>query len=391
MTAAGGVRGGRDWRAAAPILECLAACKDWPPSVSTIKSILGGSWRPTGAWLQRAQVADQVREALPQIERLRQASGAGTYHDAILSEILDALTAADYVKRVRVDSKNEQHYSRTYHAIRRHPPRLRPITPIPQPHLLQHHAPPNYRYDVYVLTQSGWRGREQQEVKLAPMPLLKAVLDPRAAADAQEVMSATVRTLCAEAAMVTEDEPWKPAAAWKFSVDKRGREGGAPVWESTYKRWATGTTVMEIAASTSTKPLKSETVRGHIVQAFMRGHPVNIARLATESQWALPNWGEWAAIETAAASKGVDPQMVDVPTKDLMMMVTEGWARSDGDGPAAASTRVKRCYACINWWTTLKRVGYTPVFAGAAGDEGRAKRSKTGHAPQDWPKGNEAA
>ena len=116
MAVAGGVRGGRDWGAEAPILECLAACKDWPPSISTIKSILGGSWRATGIWLQRVEVADQVREALPQIERLRQASGTGTYHDAILSEILDALTAADYVKRVRVDSKSEQHFSPTYHA-----------------------------------------------------------------------------------------------------------------------------------------------------------------------------------------------------------------------------------------------------------------------------------
>jgi hypothetical protein len=114
MAAAGGVREASDWRAAAPILECLAACKDWPPSISTFKCVIAGAWKPVGVWQQREDAAQQLREAMPTVERLRKGSGMSKYHDAILAEILDALAAAGYVQLVHVDSKNKQHFAPMY-------------------------------------------------------------------------------------------------------------------------------------------------------------------------------------------------------------------------------------------------------------------------------------
>jgi hypothetical protein len=135
---------------------------------------------------------------------------------------------------------------------------------------------------------------------------------------------------------------------------------------------------MEIVANAGSKPLKLETARGHITQALMRGRTVDIARLAAESQWPLPDWTEWAAIEQAAAARGINPVLPDVRAKDLVATILETQAGNDGGGAAAAaSARVKRCYDCITWWTTLKRAGYSPVFeGGAGGDEGSMKRRK---------------
>ena len=119
------------WRIVAPVLECMSVCRAFPPSATMIKSILAGTWKPTGVWLQRANIIHQIQEARATMARLCQASGLGRYHDAVLSEVLDALVQGEYVARVEVASSNEKHYMPTY--------RVRSLQPYTDP---SHRNPP---------------------------------------------------------------------------------------------------------------------------------------------------------------------------------------------------------------------------------------------------------
>ena len=48
------------WRIAAPVLECMSVCRAFPPSATMIKSMMAGTWEPTGVWLQRADVNGRI-------------------------------------------------------------------------------------------------------------------------------------------------------------------------------------------------------------------------------------------------------------------------------------------------------------------------------------------
>jgi Werner syndrome ATP-dependent helicase len=214
-------------------------------------------------------------------------------------------------------------------------------------------------------------------VSLPPLPLLSVIFEARAA-DVEKVVPDPEPEVQGHAVMVVENATWTPTSEWKFCIDKRGRDGGTPAWVSTYDRWVTGAALTQIATNIGGKPVKLETVRGHIVQAFMRGRPVDIARLAAESHWALPDWGEWSAVERAATALGMTPELPDVRAKDLVAKVVATTAGDDGAGsPAAESAGVSRWYECITWWTTLKRAGYAPVFGCGTADERSTKRRKT--------------
>ena len=79
-----------------------------------IKCILSGTWKPTGVWLQRASIIQQVQASREKMARLCQASSLSRYHDGVLFEILDALVEGEYVARVKVESENKRHYMPTY-------------------------------------------------------------------------------------------------------------------------------------------------------------------------------------------------------------------------------------------------------------------------------------
>ena len=123
------------WRIVAPVLECMSVCRAFPPSATMIKSMMAGTWKPTGVWVQRANIIHQIQEARATMARLCQASGLGRYHDAVLSEVLDALVQGEYVARVQVASGNEKHYMPTY---RMRPLFYNPTQTLPTEALLPH-------------------------------------------------------------------------------------------------------------------------------------------------------------------------------------------------------------------------------------------------------------
>ena len=320
-------------RIALPVLECIAACRDLPPAVTTIKSILRGTWKPIGIWLQHPDSAEKVRDAMPTIEQLCNESGLNRYHDDILSEMLDALLETGYITRKGTTSSNDKHYAS--------------------------------EYQVYELAPMGDQARRQRHVRLPELPLLQSVLNPsRAVRGDISGSNATSPSALAETVLATSTEPWAPTTKWQFCNKRPGLEGGKPSWEQSYDRWIAGEPLLAVAHNAQGKSVKLETVRRHIVEALMQGRGVALGRLADEAGWALPTAREWSTIDDAAAKLGIDPRTPDFRAKPLVSSVAKSLTAPDAPGSTASSpVDMKRCYECIEWWATLKRVAFPLAFA----------------------------
>ena len=122
--------------------------------------------------------------------------------------------------------------------------------------------------------------------------------------------------------------------------------------------------------------MKLETVRRHVVEALMQGHPVAFARLADEACWALPSATEWHAIDAAAAAHEVDPIAPDFRAKPLASALAASLAVTEGIKKTGPETiDMKRCYESIEWWVALKRAAYPAVFTESTDQNKRQKMS----------------
>ena len=95
-------------------------------------------------------------------------------------------------------------------------------------------------------------------------------------------------------------------AAWDFAVYKPQKKTGTAVWESSYERFQRGESPQAIAmAPENGRAIQMNTVVGHIQDGFILGRPVDLRRLSQVAQ--PPTQNEWAQLEQAAETTGMDP------------------------------------------------------------------------------------
>jgi hypothetical protein len=159
---------------------------------------------------------------------------------------------------------------------------------------------------------------------------------------------------------------------WAFAIYKPQKKTGKATWESSYERFQRGESPQAIAMNpTNGRPIQAMTVVGHIQEAFLQGRPVELQRLAEFST--LPNRSEWAQLEQAEESTGMDasgdPSCSGIGggpftmTELLRPIMGDDFVdlprdqRSEADG-------VKFGEWCdrLKWYLFLKRGGILPEF-----------------------------
>lgn len=160
--------------------------------------------------------------------------------------------------------------------------------------------------------------------------------------------------------------------AWEFAVYKPVKKTGLASWESSYNRFLAGESPQTIALSpVNGRPIQVRTVCVHIIQALLYGKPVDLHRLA--QFFPPPNSDEHAQMEAAEVSTGVDSC-----GNPLNCGVDGGkFAKTDFLRPIMGDHFIDTPYTerdeedktkfslwCdrLEWYTTLKRIGYQPAF-----------------------------
>ena len=164
----------------------------------------------------------------------------------------------------------------------------------------------------------------------------------------------------------------KGVKAWEYAVYKPNKKTGLASWESSYNRFSEGESPQAIAISPSNgRPIQVKTVCGHIMQALLYGKAVDLHRLAEFAP--PPTANEWEQMQAAEQSAGVDVSGDPVSSGgggkvakvDLLRPILGDAIvdlpfdqRSEDD-----KSKLGHWYDCLEWYMTLKRIGYEPTFA----------------------------
>jgi ATP-dependent DNA helicase RecQ/Werner syndrome ATP-dependent helicase len=160
--------------------------------------------------------------------------------------------------------------------------------------------------------------------------------------------------------------------AWSFAVYKPQKKTGKAAWESSYERFQKGESPQAIAmAPENGRPIQVATVAGHIQDGFLLGRPVDLHRLSQVAK--PPSRNEWAQLEQAAETAGMDPAgdpstsgvgggkftMTDFlrPIMGDAFMETPREERSEQD-----TQRFSTWCNSLKWYLMMKRTGLEPIF-----------------------------
>jgi hypothetical protein len=145
---------------------------------------------------------------------------------------------------------------------------------------------------------------------------------------------------------------------WKKAVCRPGEDGVLPNWEVRYNRWASGEHLQAIAMNGGSKgeALMIRSVLTDIFKAIAISKPVDLARLARESDIFPPTEEEWSRIEAAASASGQNVDADEYRSSSVMHHILN-------DGHHQKSER-DAWYLRIGWWEVLKRVRCPISFDG---------------------------
>jgi len=173
-------------------------------------------------------------------------------------------------------------------------------------------------------------------------------------------------------------KPWMAPVKWHNAIYKPNKKTGKAIWEEYNERWSRGEELAAIALNPpSGKAVSVATVANHVLTALTFAKPVDLARLAAQSDVPPPNQKDWATMEEAAAARGVNPQAEDANNKEVLcgILGEENVGRDPTTKSEADRSKEALWYGRLKWWTALKRAGYPVMFAGGPQDAG-AKRQK---------------
>lgn len=172
--------------------------------------------------------------------------------------------------------------------------------------------------------------------------------------------------------MIIPSEPFKPEKAWDHFSYRPQKKTGLAVWESSYDRFTAGDHPQTIAMSPlSGRPIQVNTVIGHIFDGMLSGRAVDLSRLSTLSK--PPNKYEWDTlsrmeVETSISVTG-DPKTSGKNGEAVRMtdfvgpiLGDEFMSKEYADRSPKEKAEFGRWCALFRWYSTLKRIGYTPKF-----------------------------
>ena len=114
------------------------------------------------------------------------------------------------------------------------------------------------------------------------------------------------------------------------------------------------------------KAVLASTIGGHLLQAITFGrHKVNLKRLATE--FTAPNSKEWADMEKRENEFGVDVvETITLSKAEFLESICPDVKVPFPERTEENKIKVTRHYRYLEWYITLRRVGYRPTFAASA-------------------------
>jgi len=154
---------------------------------------------------------------------------------------------------------------------------------------------------------------------------------------------------------------------WEFAVYKPIKSTGLASWESSYNRFSAGESPQAIAMSPANgRPIQARTVCCHLLQAMLYGRGLELHRLAQFLP--PPTKREWWALEAAEVATGItvcgNPVVDKFDKMDLLRPILGELV----DVPFGERSEYEKAtftawFDRIEWYSTLKRVGYKPPFA----------------------------
>lgn len=176
--------------------------------------------------------------------------------------------------------------------------------------------------------------------------------------------------------MVLPEGEFTAAKAWTHAVYKVAKNGKLPVWETSYIRFKKGEHPQAIAMDQeSGKPVQSNTVVGHILEALLHARPVDLRRLVQSSGALLPTELEWQRLEEAVLGLGLDVEKTAmVSQKDIMLAASRRTDKPPDMKTSDDRAVETRWYDRVRWFVFLTRAGVPVRFRDAA--EGQAKRKR---------------
>jgi len=183
-------------------------------------------------------------------------------------------------------------------------------------------------------------------------------------------------SLARDAAMAFPAGPWRAAKPWALAVTPKPKKGPDPRqnWEISLDALNAGQSLQAIALNQPNgKALQPGTIFKHCLTGLVHGRPVNMRPLAVFST--PPSKREWERIVEAAAVAGVDPVADDkASTKAILAGLLGEKVNADKDTKTPTQQEEEAYwYAKLDWFFTLRRSGFVPVFDDGGPDYKRLK------------------
>lgn len=174
--------------------------------------------------------------------------------------------------------------------------------------------------------------------------------------------------------MILPDTPFHPTKAWEFANYNPNKKTGLAAWESSYNRFSIrGEHPQSIAMSPENgRPIQVTTVIRHILDGLQCGRPVNLKRLSTIFV-PPPNQAEWEQMLQLELETGIDVtgnpktsgkngEAVRI-TDFLEPIMGKDFTHKDPkERSDEERTKFDKWCKHFQWFSTLRRVGYTPKF-----------------------------
>ena len=160
-------------------------------------------------------------------------------------------------------------------------------------------------------------------------------------------------------------EPTKP---WPYARYKPQKKTGKAVWEWSYDRFAQGESIPTIAMSPSNgrQPIQTKTVVGHLLDAILHGHTIDLRPLS--DYMPAPTRNQWQQLDAACANMNVTG---DPDSEDNKLTLTDCIRPIIGDRladlPFQERTEDEKVllgqwFDALKWYITLRRLGCEPTF-----------------------------
>ena len=181
--------------------------------------------------------------------------------------------------------------------------------------------------------------------------------------------------------MLLPDTAFEPEKPWEFFVYRLQQKTGHASWESSYNRFTAGEHPQTIAISPiSGRPIQVNTVIDHVYNGILSGRKVDLRRLSTLST--PPTKSQWDTLSRLEVETDInvvgDPKtsgkdgevvrMIDflAPIMGEEFNATVFYDRT----PEEKAKYVEWCQY-FKWYSSLRRIGFTPSFEAEDSIEGR--------------------